>query len=85
MKTFHFSRVELGIITHYWELYVQFNTRNNSLPDDRQAELNREMEQVASQLSPESRKTFLGALECFENGGEEFEVRIAPDDASLVS
>lgn len=85
MKTFHFSRVELGIITNYWKLYVQFNTGNNSLPDDHLAELNQEMEQVASQLSPGSRETFLGALECFENGGEEFEVRIAPDDVSLVS
>ena len=42
------------------------------------------MDAALAVVSDETRDAFLGALDQFELQGEEFQVRIAPDDRNLV-
>ncbi len=81
MKTIFLSHTELDQVSRFWDLYVQ----RNSLPEEYDdPTLQQKMNDVLDEVSEETRETFLGALDQFEVQGEEFQVRIAPDDAKLV-
>ena len=81
MKTIFLSHTELEAVSQFWDLYVKRNSEQESGEGE---ELQRRMDTVLEEVSDETRETFLGALDQFELQGEEFQVRIAPDDRNLV-
>lgn len=82
VKTMFLSLTELEAVSRFWDLYVKRSSGPENLDDPL---LKHQMDQALSVVSEETRETFLASLDRFELQGEEFEVRIAPDDAKLVS
>jgi len=83
MRTLFFSKTELRIISDFWEAYQKL--RAKQLSDSERQVYQQWAKDTLADLSPESAKTLRKAIEDFETNGIEFEVRIAPDDAKLVS
>ena len=81
MKTMFLSHTELESVSQFWDLYVKRNSEPESAEDE---QLQRRMDAALAVVSDETRDAFLGALDQFELQGEEFQVRIAPDDRNLV-
>lgn len=82
VKTIFLSHTELEAVSQFWDLYVKRNSEAEAEAEDEQ--LQRRMDAVLASVSDETRDTFLSALDQFELQGEEFQVRIAPDDSNLV-
>ncbi|MBI3261151.1 hypothetical protein HYZ64_02140 [Candidatus Berkelbacteria bacterium] len=83
VRTLFLSYVELEIASRFWDAYVKL--RDEDLTDEQQKELEERCDFALAELSDPTREAFLKALDQFELEGTEFQVKIAPDDAHLVS
>lgn len=83
MRTLYLSHTELEIVSRFWDTYVQFN--NERIPEQEKPALEIQGDEILAELTDETREAFLGALDQFELEGAEFQVKIARDDARLVS
>ena len=81
VKTLFLSHTELEQVSRFWDLYVKRNSEEGADDDE---QLKHNMDEVLTEVSDETRDAFLSALDQFELQGEEFQVRIAPDDRNLV-
>ncbi|MFY9484789.1 MAG: hypothetical protein WAP74_04200 [Patescibacteria group bacterium] len=83
MITLFLSYTEFEITTRFWDKYVEL--RGEETPDEEQSGIQKSCDATLSKLSDATRDVFLKLLDDFELEGTEFQVRIAPDDAKLVS
>ena len=83
MITLFLSYTELEITTRFWDHYIEL--RSDGITGEEAVILKQQCDATLTELSDTTREEFLEALGKFERDGVEFQVKIAPDDAHLVS
>lgn len=83
VRTLYLSYTELEIASRFWDLYMKL--RGVGTTGEEAVIIKKECDATLRELSDQTRELFLEALGDFERDGVEFQVKIAPDDAHLVS
>ncbi|MBI3261299.1 hypothetical protein HYZ64_02960 [Candidatus Berkelbacteria bacterium] len=81
MRIMFLSLTEMEAVSRFWDLYVRQNSEPAGMDEIKLKAL---MNSALELLSETTRDEFLTAFDAFELQGEEFKVRIAPDDRAFV-